>query len=300
MTNGAYLVLRVLRGVLALLLVALVTYVLFHVFPDGATGVRGSLFDYLKAIFLHLNLGYSQQRHSSVLSLIVAHLPATVSLVVGALVLWGLAAIPLALATALRRGTRIDRALAGATLVLGSAPAFWLGLLGLYLFASDVGRFPLLPGAKSYVGLTADPGKWFTSLILPWLAIALTQGALASALLRRELSGLSEADYLIAARARGVPERTVAWRHTARATAAPVLKAIGFELGALIGAAIVVETAFSIPGVGLLVYESIRRGDLVVVEGTVVLAGLFMVLVSLALDLVRAFVDPRTRAGRSR
>jgi peptide/nickel transport system permease protein len=183
--------------------------------------------------------------------------------------------------------------------VLGSAPAFWLGLLGLYLFASEVGQFPFLPGAKSYVGLTVNPGKWFTSLILPWLAIALTQGAIASLLLRRELTGLSERDYLIAARARGVPERTVVWRHAARAAAAPALRAVGFELGALIGAAVVVEAAFSIPGVGMLVYESIRRGDLVTVEGTVLLAGLFMVLVNVALDVVRGFVDPRTRAGRA-
>jgi peptide/nickel transport system permease protein len=299
MTIGGYVARRVLRGVLALLLVALVTYVLFGVFPDRVAGVRGSLPDYLKATFLHLNVGYSQQRHSSVLSLIGARLPATASLVLGALLLWVLVAIPVAVVTAVRRGTRLDRAFASATVVLGSAPAFWLGLLGLYLFASEVGQFPFLPGAKSYVGLTVNPGKWFTSLILPWLAIALTQGAIASLLLRRELTGLSERDYLIAARARGVPERTVVWRHAARAAAAPALRAVGFELGALIGAAVVVEAAFSIPGVGMLVYESIRRGDLVTVEGTVLLAGLFMVLVNVALDVVRRFVDPRTRAGRA-
>jgi peptide/nickel transport system permease protein len=299
MTIGAYVTRRVLRGVLALLLVAVVAYVLFAVLPDRAAGVHGSLPDYLKAIFLHLNLGYSQQRHSSVLSLIVGRLPATASLGLGALLLWAVVAIPIAIVTAVRRGTRFDKAFAGAAVVLGSAPAFWLGLLGLYLLASDVGRFSVLPGAKSYVALSADPGKWFTSLILPWLAIALTQGALASLLLRRELTGLSERDYLVAARARGVPERTVVWRHAARAAAAPLLRAVGFELGALMGAAVVVEAAFSIPGVGMLVYESIRRGDLVTVEGTVVLAGLFIVLVTVALDIVRGFVDPRTRAGRA-
>ncbi|HEX3801878.1 MAG TPA: ABC transporter permease [Solirubrobacteraceae bacterium] len=299
MTIGVYVARRVLRGVLALLLVVVVAYGLFAVLPDQGAGVHGSLPDYLKAIFLHLNLGYSQQQHSSVLSLIVARLPATASLVLGALLLWMVVAIPVAIVTAVRRGTRFDKAFAGAAVVLGSAPAFWLGLLGLYLFAQDVGQFSFLPGAKSYVGLTADPGKWFTSLILPWLAIGLTQGALASVLLRRDLSGLSERDYLIAARARGVPERTVVWRHAARAAAAPLLRAVGLELGALIGAAVVVEAAFSIPGVGMLVYESIRRGDLVTVEGTVVLAGLFMVLVNMAVDVVRGVVDPRTRAGRA-
>jgi len=295
MTIRAYLIRLLGSAVLALVLVALVTYLLFRVLPNASNGARGSLLDYLKAIFLHLNVGYSHRRHSSVLSLIVARLPATASLVLGALVLWALAAIPLAIATAVRRRTRLGNMVAGVTLALGSAPAFWLGLLGLYLFASDVGQFPFLPGAKSYVGLTADPGKWFTSLILPWLSIALTQGAVASWLLRRELSRLSESDFLLAARAKGLPERTVVWRHVARVAAAPALKVIGIELGALLGAAVVVETAFSIPGVGSLVSESIRHHDFVTAEGTAVLAGLFMVLVRLALDLVRAIADPRVR-----
>jgi peptide/nickel transport system permease protein len=296
-TIRAYMLRRVVRAVLALILVALVTYLLFRVLPRDGNGARGSLFDYLKGIFLHLNVGYSDRRHSSVLSLIVARLPATASLVLGALVLWAAIAIPLAIATAVRRRTRLGKVLAAVALALGSAPAFWLGLLGLYLFASDVGQFPALPGAKSYIGLTADPGKWATSLILPWLSIVLTQGAIASWSLRRELSRLSESDWLLAARAKGLPERTVVWRHVARVAAAPALKVIGIELGALLGAAVVVETAFAIPGVGMLVYESVRHHDFVTAEGTAVLAGLFMVIVRLALDLARAMFDPRARTA---
>ena len=288
MTMRGYLIRRVPRAALALVLVVLITYLLFGVLPH--TGV-GSLSNYVKDVFVN-----SYRGRGSVPSLIVARLPATASLVIGALVLWVLVAIPVAIAAAVRRGTRIDHAVAGSMLALGAAPAFWLGLLGLYLFASNVGQFPFLPGARSYVGLTADPGKWFTSLIMPWLAIALTQGAMASVMLRRELTELSERDYVVAASAKGLPHRTVVWRHAARAAAAPTLKVLGIELGALLGAAILVEAAFSINGVGLLVYQSIRHHDLIIVEGTAVLAGVFMVVVRLALDLVRALVDPRVRA----
>ena len=108
MTIRAYLVRRVGRAVLALVLLALLAYLLFRVLPDASNGARGSLFDYLKSIFLHLNVGYSDRRHSSVLSLIIARLPATASLVLGALVLWALIAIPLAIATAVRRRTRLS------------------------------------------------------------------------------------------------------------------------------------------------------------------------------------------------
>jgi peptide/nickel transport system permease protein len=288
MTMRGYLIRRVPRAVLALVLVVLLTFLLFGVLPHGGSS---ALSGYLKGIFSN-----DYQGHSSVASLIVAKLPATVSLVLGALVLWIIVAIPVAIAAAVRRGTRIDRAVAGATLALGSAPAFWFGLLGLYLFASNVGQFPFLPGRNSYVGLTADPGKWFTSLIMPWLAIALTQGAVASVMLRRELTELSQRDYVVGARAKGLPQRTVIWHHAARAAAAPTLKVIGIELGALLGAAVVIEAAFSINGVGLLVYQAIQHHQLVVIEGVAVLAGLFMVLVRLALDIVRALLDPRVRA----
>ncbi len=297
MTIGAYMIRRLVRAVLALILVALVTYLLFRVLPDATNGARGSLLDYLKSIFLHLNVGYSHRRHSSVLSVIAARLPPTASLVLGALVLWAVIAIPLAIVTAVSRRSRLRNVVGAVALALGSVPAFWLGLLLLYLFASDVGQFPVLPGANSYVPLTVDPGKWLTSLILPWLSILLTQGAIASWSLRRELSRLSESDWLLAARAKGLPERTVVWRHVARVAAAPALKVIGIELGALLGAAVVIETVFAIPGVGMLVYESIRYHDLVTAEGVAVLAGLFMVVVRLALDVVRAMVDPRVRSA---
>jgi len=286
-TLRRYLIRRVPRAALALVLVVLIAYLLFGVLPR--TG-GASLSGYLKAIFVD-----SYRGRGSVPSLIVGRVPATLSLVLGALVMWVVVAVPIAIAAAVRRGTSFDRAVAGSMLALGAAPAFWLGLLGLYLFASTVGQFPFLPGQGAYVGLTADPGKWFTSLIMPWLAMALTQGAMASVMLRRELTELSQRDYVVAASAKGLPHRTVVWRHAARAAAAPTLKVLGIELGALIGAAVVVEAAFSINGVGLLVYRSIRHDNLVIVEGTVVMAGLLMVLVRLALDVIRALVDPRVR-----
>jgi peptide/nickel transport system permease protein len=315
---------RVLRAVLVLALIGVLTFVLFTVLPDadparlraglGASpavlahisaqlGVHRSLWvqfaDYMKGIFLHLNLGYSYRSGRSVLSLIVARLPATLSLAGGAAVLWLVVGLPIAVLAARRRGRLIDRGALGTALALGSTPVFWLGLIALYLFASDIGRFPILPGANSYVPVTVNPGKWFSSLILPWLVLASCQGALYFGLVRDELLGVSDAGYIRTARAKGLTERRVISHHLFRPVLPRVIVRSGSLLGGLLGAIVVTETVFKIRGVGLLDYEAVRQSDFAVVQGTVVLAAIFVVVVNLVLDLareVRAAGNPEAMA----
>lgn len=207
--------------------------------------------------------------------------------------LWLVLGLPLGVLAARRRGRLIDRAALGTALALGSTPVFWLGLIAVYLFASDIGRFPILPGANSYVPLTVDAGKWFSSLILPWLVLASCQGALYFGLVRGELLGVSDAGYIRTARAKGLIERRVISHHLLRPVLPRVIARSGSLLGGLLGALVVTETVFKIHGVGLLDYEAVRHSDFAVVQGTVVLAAMFVVVVNLVLDLAHELGSAR-------
>jgi peptide/nickel transport system permease protein len=174
-------------------------------------------------------------------------------------------------------------------------PVFWLGLVVLFLFASDIGKFPLLPGANSYVGLTTDPAKWFTSLILPWFVLAATSAAIYSRLLRGSLIEAMGEDYIRTARAKGLTERRVIWRHGVRSAITPVITILGLDVGALLGGAVITETVFDIPGIGRLNYDAITHSDFPIVQGTVLLAAVFIVVANIIVDISYAYLDPRVR-----
>jgi peptide/nickel transport system permease protein len=174
-------------------------------------------------------------------------------------------------------------------------PVFWFGLLVLFLFADDIGRFPIFPGANSYVGLTVDPVKWFTSLILPWVVLAGTQAAIYSRLMRGGLLEVMGEDYIRTARAKGLRERRVIWRHGVRSAITPVLTVLAIDIGGLLGGAVVTETVFSIHGIGLLNYDAILHSDFPIVQGTVLLAAMFIIIFNIFVDIAYAYLDPRVR-----
>jgi peptide/nickel transport system permease protein len=317
---ATYIVRRVLWGIVLILLVSALTFVFFNVFPSADPAqlragrnaspaiihyIRHELgldrsvpvqfFNYMKNIFLHFNFGFSFYTGASVLSLITNRLPATISLAVGAAVIWLLMGIPIGIISAIRRGSVLDRVAMGVALVFVSMPVFWLGLVVLFLFANDIGRFHVLPGANTYTGLTVNPWHWFTSLIMPWFVLAATSAAVYSRVLRGSLVEAMGEDYIRTARAKGLRERRVIFRHGVRSAITPVVTIFGLDLGALLGGAVITETVFNIPGIGRLNLDAINHSDFPIVQGTVILATLFIVTANIVVDILYAYLDPRVR-----
>lgn len=317
---AAYVLRRVLWGFVLLALVSLLTFVVFYVLPtadpaqlragrnaDPATlaQIRENLgldrpltaqyWTFLTNLVLHADLGYSYYSGASVGSLLVDRLPATISLALGVAVVWMVVAVPLGVISAARRGTWVDKLVTGSALLGVSAPVYWLGLLALYLFADDIGQWPLLPGAGSYVPLTEDPWRWFTSLILPWLVLASTFTALYARVLRGNMIEALSEDYVRTARAKGLSEQRVAWNHGLRGAVTPLVTLAGIDIGLLLGGAVLTEAVFGIPGIGRLNYEAIVHADYPVIQGTVLLAACFVIVASIVVDVAYAYLDPRVR-----
>jgi peptide/nickel transport system permease protein len=315
-----YIIRRLLWGVLMLIAVSALTFVLFRILPtaDPAKLRAGRLQSpkiiaeirhdlgldkplltqfwlYMKGIFLHFDLGYSYYSNAPVKELIFNRLPATLSLVLGGAVVWLGAGLGVGIISARRAGSKLDRAAMGTSLVLVSAPEYWLGLLMLFFFASDIGKIPIFPGAGSYVGLTVDPSKWFGSLIMPWLVVAAGTAAIYARLLRGSLIETMGEDYIRTARAKGLPERRVVLHHGVRAAINPIVTVLGVDIAILLGSSVLVETVFDIPGIGLLNYNAITHSDFPIVQGTVLLAALFIVVANIVVDILYAFLDPRVR-----
>jgi peptide/nickel transport system permease protein len=317
----AYVIRRVLWGLLLLIIVSALTFLLFRIIPTGnpavlragrdpqphlikeierVLGLNKSLpvqfWDYLKQIFLHFNFGYSYYSQESVTGLIRERLPATLSLTVGAAVLWVVGGMTVGVISALKRHSWLDRVSMGGALVVLSAPEFWLGFIFLLLFANDIGKLKLLPGSGTYVGLTSDPGKWFTSLIMPWIVLASGSAAIFARLVRGSLIETMNEDYIRTARAKGLQERSVV-RQGVRAAINPAVTLLALEIGVLLGGAVLVETVFNIPGIGRLSYNAITQSDFSVIEGTVLLASMFIIVANIVADIVYAYLDPRVRYG---
>jgi peptide/nickel transport system permease protein len=315
----AYVIRRVLWGIALLIIVCALTFILFRVIPTGnpavlragrdpqpqlikeierVLGLDKSLpvqfWDYLKNVFLHFDFGYSYYSRESVANLLKERLPATASLAIGAAIIWVVAGLSIGILSALKRRTIWDRASMGSALVLISAPEFWLGLIALLLFSEDIGKFKILPGAGSYVGITTDPWKWFTSLLMPWFVLAAGGAAVFARLMRGSMIETMDEDYIRTARAKGLPERRVI-RQGVRSSVNPIATLLALEIGVLLGGAVLVETVFNIPGVGRLAYTSIVQSDFEVVQGTVLLASMFIIIANIIADISYAYLDPRVR-----
>ena len=315
-----YVIRRLLWMVALLFLVSALTFVVFYTLPSAdpallragrspnpelveqirhKLGLDKAWYEqywlYVKRLVLHFDLGYSYHNDEPVKATILDRLPATISLTIGAAVVWLLSGIAVGTISAVRRGRLVDRLSMGAALVAISAPVFWTGLVVLFLFANDVGKLHVFPGAGSYTPISEDPVKWFTSLILPWFVLAASFAAFYARLLRGNLIETMSEDYIRTARAKGLPEQRVILRHGLRAAITPVVTAAGLDIGILLGGAILVETVFNIPGVGRLAYDSIQSADLPMIQGTVLLGAFFIILANLVVDVLYAFLDPRVR-----
>jgi peptide/nickel transport system permease protein len=241
-----------------------------------------------------VNFGYSFQSNQAVLPQILDRMPATIFLTAGAVLLWLSIGIPVGIISAIKTGTWMDRLSMGLALVAISAPVYFLGLVALFLFDDGIGKFPILPGSGAYQDATTIWGK-AEALIMPWCVLAAAFAAIYARFLRGNLIDTMQEDYIRTARAKGLSERKVVFRHGVRAAITPIVTLLGLDIGILLGGAILTETVFNIQGIGRFAYEAIVRFDLPVIQGTVLFGAFFIVIMSLVVDILYAFIDPRVR-----
>lgn len=249
---------------------------------------------FVRDIVTEGSLGRSYQTNVEVREEIFSRVPATVSLALGAALVWLVVGLAIGMISAIKRGTVLDRLAMGAALVGISAPVYWLGLVSIYLFSNDIGQVQIFDPPGTYRGITEDPGQWLRSLILPWLVLATAFTAVYARFMRSNLLETMGEDYVRTARAKGLKERTVV-RHGVRAAITPIVTIFGLDLGILLGGAILTESVFNIPGIGRTAFEAISKGDIPIVQGAVIIGATAIVLLNLIVDVIYAFIDPRVR-----
>ncbi|GLY97129.1 ABC transporter permease [Actinoplanes sp. NBRC 103695] len=238
--------------------------------------------------------GYSFITHQPVWPDLLDRLPVTLSLAIGAAILWLILGLSTGTISALRRGSLLDRTVMTVSLAGVSLPIFFTGLLGLLVFSYQLGW--TAPGG-SYTPFTENPGDWFYSLLLPWVVLAFQFSASYARLTRAGMLETMSEDYIRTARAKGLRERDVNVKHGLRAALTPILTIFGLDFGLLLGGAVLTEQVFSLPGLGKYAVDAITNNDLPKVLGVTLMAAFFVVIANLIVDLLYAVVDPRVRLG---
>jgi peptide/nickel transport system permease protein len=244
----------------------------------------------MEKIFTGQVVSYTQQ--VNVLDEIWRDLPATLSLAIGAGIIWLSTGILFGLLSAIRAGRFLDRFLTVLSLIGVSTPVFFLGAMLLYYMGYKLSIFPL----SGYVGLTDNPWQWLTHLILPWFALSVLFIGVYSRVLRSTVLDTINEDYVRAARAKGLSERQVLVRHVLRNSLIPVISLFALDFAAVIGGgAILTESVFNLNGVGQYAAQSIGRLDVPPILVITMLGAFAVVILSAAVDVVFALLDPRIR-----
>jgi peptide/nickel transport system permease protein len=311
---ASYIARRLIWALVVLFVVAILTFFLAYVLPaDPARVIAGphasaedvarirhalgldqpflvQLGDYLGRI-LHGNFGHSYRQDRDVLPLILQRFPATLELAAGGIVVELLIGIPLGVLAALRRGSNSDRAATMLSIVLISAPSFWVGYILLNVLAFQ----PLVNAGIDIFPLSGYVPLDLRYLALPALTLGFSGAAYYVRLTRTTMIEEMGKDYVRTARAKGAPPRTVTWRHAFRNSLPPLLTQLGLDSGVFLGGVVVVENVFSWPGIGRLAVQSIVTSDVPLIMGTVIFGTLCIVLANLVVDIGYAIVDPRVR-----
>ena len=301
---------RTLAALLVILGVSVAVFLLTHVIPGdpievmlgeraqaadraalaAAYGLDRSLTQQMVFYYqglLTLDLGESFHYHRPVVELIAERLPATAELAIAAMVVSLLVALLLGMVSAWYRNSWIDDGARVLSLLGVSIPNFWLGPM-LILFGSVMlGWFPV------------SGRQGWGSLVLPAITLGTALAAIVARMLRNSLLEIAEADYVRTARAKGLSEWAILWRHSLRNALLPVVTLVGLQIGAILGGAVIVETVFSWPGVGRLTVEAIQSRDYPLVQGCVLLIAVVYVVINLLTDLVYGLIDPRIRLSGS-
>ena len=314
-----FLVRRALRGLLVIWLITLVLFGMFFVAPSNVAQTLGgrqatpetiALIKHRLGLDLPVwkqyldflgnavrgNLGYDYYHQVPVTHIIGQALPITVSLALGAAVLWLALGIFNGVISATHPRSLADRGLTLFSLFFYSFPSFLLGLLLLYFlyFRLTLSGFSWFP-AGGYSPITGGIGPWFQHLLLPWVALALLLAATYTRLTRGSMLDVLGEDYIRTARSKGIRESRVVVRHGLRSALTPVVTQFGIDLGQLIGGVVVIETVFSLPGLGQTAVVAINQQDLPVIIGIVLFASAAVVVANLLVDIAYAVLDPRVR-----
>jgi len=296
-----------MHAMLILLGVSLVTFLLMHLTGDPVTlfmpldaspediAVMRSAMGFDRPImvqYLHFvgdalrgDFGQSLRHRQPALSLVVGRLPATMQLTVLALLLAVVAAVPLGVVSAARRGSGVSFAASLLGLLGQSMPVFWLGIVLILLFSVNLRWLPA-SGRGSIV-----------HLIMPAVTIGTYSMAMLMRLMRATMMDVLSQDYIRTARAKGISERGVIFKHAMRNAAIPVITVMGLQLGTLLGGAVITETVFAWPGLGRLLIQGFHNRDMAVVQAAVFVMALMIVVANLLADLTYVLCDPRVRYG---
>lgn len=223
--------------------------------------------------------------------------PRTLSLALGAALLWLVGGVSLGVLTAVRAGQTTDRVLSALAVVGVSIPAFWLAAVMSHYLGFELGLFP----NAGYVPLTDDPAQWAWHMALPWIALTILFVGVYARVLQVAILEAMHSDYVRTARAKGVSERRVVLRHALRNALIPVVALWSLDFGAVIGGgAILIETIFNLGGVGQYAYSSLQQLDLPPIMAVSLYGAFFIVILNTAADLIHAALDPRVRLGGGR
>lgn len=310
----SYILRRLLQTVIVLVLVSLIVFSLMQIMPgDPALTILGqeATTEQVNALrqelwldrpaheqYLHWatnalqgQLGSSISYHESVLKLIATRLPITFHLGLVAFILSTFLSIPAGIVSAVRRGSWMDSLITVSANLAMAVPVFWLGILGIYLFALRLGWLPV----QGYTSPTEDLALNTKQIIMPAVCLAITPLASLARQTRSSMLEVIRQDYIRTARSKGLRERAVIYGHALKNALIPVVTLLGMQVRNLVGGAVLVETVFNIPGMGRLLVSSVFNKDFVTVQGCVMVVAVVVALSNLAVDLSYGYLDPRIR-----
>ncbi|MEO1987109.1 MAG: ABC transporter permease [Martelella sp.] len=312
-----FLVRRLLSALPVLFVVSLVSFVIITIVPgdvtaeiagsDSTDAQRAEIRERLgldqpmltQAIhwygrLLHGDLGDSYLLNKTVAEAVLERLPVTLSLAGIALVLAVVMGVLLGILAAIKHDSWLDQGAMSVALFGLSIPDFWFGLILISVFAVGLGWLPTggyVPASESVIG-------WVRSMTLPALALAITQMGVVARMTRSSMLEVMSQDYIRTARAKGMRRRTVIFKHALRNALVPIITVVGVMTGVLLGGAVVIESVFSLPGVGRLIIGAIQRRDYPIIQGGLLITAATFVFVNILVDLAYGWLDPRVRDGR--
>ncbi|WP_041818339.1 ABC transporter permease [Heyndrickxia coagulans] len=312
-----YILTRLLSLIPVLLIVAIVVFFLIHLTPgDPASVILGSqaspaeveqlrdklglnlplyqqFFDWFIGLFRG-DLGWSISQNKPVLDAFLEHLGPTLSLSILAQAISIILAIPIGIIAARKRGSKTDQFFMVLVMLGMAVPSFLLGLLLMQLFGVKLKWFPV----AGYEPLSAGVWNHLRYMIMPALALGIIQTAVIARMTRSSMLDVLSANYIKTAKAKGLKQRIVIYKHALRNASIAIITVVGESFGSLIAGAVVTETVFNLPGIGQLIMNSILRRDYAVIQGVILLASVSYLLVNLIVDLLYGVIDPRVRLNR--